>query len=112
MPAGLTVFAIPKNAPPSRDNTDPPWGGAPGAGFGGRVAKTSMSPRLLKILSIGVFGKTSRNGFVTDAVMSGCFNSAHESTPKTTSAHSHDVDHHHSFTAINSILGRAFTTML
>ena len=46
----------------------------------------------------GVRGKTVRNGFVTEAVMSGCFSSAHESTAKTTSAHSHDVDHHHSFT--------------
>ena len=47
-----------------------------------------------------------------EAVMSGCFNSAHESTPKTTSAHSHDVDHHHSLTAINSILGNTLMTVL
>ena len=60
----------------------------------------------------GVRGKICRKGLVTDAVMSGCFNSAQQSTPKTTSAHSHEVDHHHSLTAIISIRGSTFTTVL
>ena len=44
------------------------------------------------------------NETIKQAVMSGYLSSAHESTANTTSAHSHDVDHHHSFTAIISVI--------
>src|SRR5512136_1498422 len=67
---------------------------------------------VLKIRFIGVRGKIWRKGLVTDAVMSGCFNSAQLSTPKTTSAHSHEAVHHHSLTAIISILGNWLMTVL
>ena len=71
-----------------------------------------MSPRVSKGRSRGVRGKTVRNGLVTEAHMSGYFSSAQLSTAKTTSAHSQEVDHHHSCTAIISILGSTLTTVL
>jgi hypothetical protein len=71
-----------------------------------------MSPIVSKMRGIGVRGNTWRNGLVTDAVMSGCLSSAHESTANTTSAHSHEVDHHHSLTAIISMRGSTLTTVL
>ena len=71
-----------------------------------------MSPIVSKMRGSGVRGKTDRNGLVTDAVMSGCFSSAQQSTPKTTSAHSQEVDHHHSLTATISIRGSTLTTVL
>src|SRR5262245_61691317 len=71
-----------------------------------------MSPIVLKMRLIGVRGNTTRKGLVTDAVMSGCFNSAQESTPNTTSAHSQDPVHHHSCTAIISMRGGALMTVL
>ena len=71
-----------------------------------------MSPSVSKIRGNGVRGKMDRNGLVTEAVMSGCFNSAHESTPNTTSAHSHEVLHHHSLTQIISIRGSTLITVL
>ena len=71
-----------------------------------------MSPSVSKMRGSGVRGKMQRNGFVTEAVASGCLSSAQESTANTTSAHSHDVDHHHSFTAIISIFGSTLITVL
>ena len=71
-----------------------------------------MSPMRLEDARQRRARKDVRNGLVTDAVMSGCFSSAQESTANTTSAHSHDVDHHHSLTAIISIFGRTLTTVL
>ncbi len=40
-----------------------------------------MSLTVPKLRRSGVRGKTCRNGFVFDAVMSGYLNSIHESTP-------------------------------
>ncbi len=71
-----------------------------------------MSPMVSNIRGRGVRGKTVKKGFVTEQHMSGCFSSAQESTAKTTSAHSQEVDHHHSCTAIISILGSTLTTVL
>ena len=71
-----------------------------------------MSPIVLKIRGSGERGKICKKGFVTEAVMSGCFSSAQESTPNTTSAHSQEVDHHHSCTATISIRGSTLTTVL
>jgi hypothetical protein len=67
---------------------------------------------VLKIRGKGVRGKIDKNGLVTEAVMSGVFSSHQESTPNTTSAHSHDVLHHHSFTHTISIRGSTLTTVL
>ena len=72
-----------------------------------------MSPRVSKGLSQAeCAGKPSGNGLVTEAHISGYLSSAQLSTAKTTSAHSHEVDHHHSLNAIISILGSTLTTVL
>ena len=71
-----------------------------------------MSPMVSKARGIGVRGKTVRKELVTEQVISGCLNSDQESTAKTTSAHSQEVDHHQSWTAIISMLGRTLLTTL
>src|SRR5690606_5335479 len=59
-------------------------------------AMISTSPRVSKIRSIGVRGKTWRKGLEPEPHMSGCLNSAHESQANTRSAYSHDPVHHQS----------------
>ena len=71
-----------------------------------------MSPSVLKIRASGVRGKTVRNGLVTEAVMSGCFSSAQQSTRRPRRPIRRRSTTTIRCTAIISILGSTLTTVL